>query len=212
MNTMEAKTAVMIAILFGKSFELELHPSLLLHWQYSMKILYVPVRIKQKRSSPTIPGSPMYAQLRKYRHMPLTESPQKVEISFIELNFMLKTTFLTNFTAHCWQNTWQMLQFAHLFAVSNRQCTVVERIGTFWIRVRTTIPTFNAQTCGRTNDKRCYLQLIFLFTLSRLIHKRRITIFSFRSNLKHNQHILWIIVYSGVKDIIFVCRVRSLCI
>lgn len=51
----------------------ELHPSLLLHVQYSMKILYVPVLIRQNLSSPCIPGSPMYAQLRKYLHSPLTE-------------------------------------------------------------------------------------------------------------------------------------------
>lgn len=37
----------------------ELQPSLLLHVQYSMKILKVPVLIKQNLSSPTIPGSPM---------------------------------------------------------------------------------------------------------------------------------------------------------
>lgn len=43
----------------------ELQPSLLLHWQYSMKMLNVPVLIKQNRSSPTIPGSPMKAQLLK---------------------------------------------------------------------------------------------------------------------------------------------------
>lgn len=36
----------------------ELQPSLALQVQYSMKILYVPVRIKQNRSSPSIPGSP----------------------------------------------------------------------------------------------------------------------------------------------------------
>lgn len=43
----------------------ELQPSLALQVQYSMKILYVPVRIRQNRSSPSIPGSPTYAQLRK---------------------------------------------------------------------------------------------------------------------------------------------------
>lgn len=47
-----------------KYFELDiidagLQPSLLLHVQYSRKMLYVPVRIKQNRSSPSIPGSPM---------------------------------------------------------------------------------------------------------------------------------------------------------
>lgn len=50
----------------------ELQPSLLLHVQYSMNMLNVPVLIKQNRSSPTMPGSPMKAQLRKYRHSPLT--------------------------------------------------------------------------------------------------------------------------------------------
>lgn len=43
----------------------ELQPSLLLHVQYSIKILKVPVRIKQKRSSPFIPGSPIKAQFLK---------------------------------------------------------------------------------------------------------------------------------------------------
>lgn len=50
----------------------ELQPSLLLHVQYSMNMLNVPVLIKQNRSSPTMPGSPMKAQLRKYRHSPFT--------------------------------------------------------------------------------------------------------------------------------------------
>lgn len=36
----------------------ELQPSLLLQVQNSIKMLYVPVRIRQKRSSPSIPGSP----------------------------------------------------------------------------------------------------------------------------------------------------------
>lgn len=49
-----------------------LHPSLLLHVQYSIKILYVPVLIKQYRSSPYIPTSPKYAQLRMYFQTPLT--------------------------------------------------------------------------------------------------------------------------------------------
>lgn len=56
-----------------------LQPSLLLHWQYSINILYVPVRIKQNRSSPTIPGSPINAQLRKYRHSPFTVRQNKMQ-------------------------------------------------------------------------------------------------------------------------------------
>lgn len=47
-------------------------------------MLNVPVRIKQNRSSPTIPGSPINAQLRKYRHSPFTIVMQ-VEYNF-ELN------------------------------------------------------------------------------------------------------------------------------
>lgn len=49
-----------------------------------MKMLYVPVRIKQNRSSPTMPGSPINAQLRKYRHSPFTgEKQQKSQLKFI---------------------------------------------------------------------------------------------------------------------------------
>lgn len=46
----------------GLNKEEELHPSLLLHVQYSMKMLYVPVLIRQNLSSPWIPTSPKYAQ------------------------------------------------------------------------------------------------------------------------------------------------------
>lgn len=49
-----------------------LQPSFVLHVQYSINMLYVPVRIKQNLSSPSIPGSPKYAQLRKYLHFPCT--------------------------------------------------------------------------------------------------------------------------------------------
>lgn len=63
-----------IEIILEVTSPAELQPSLLLHWQYSMKMLNVPVRIKQNRSSPTIPGSPIKAQLRKYRHSPFTEN------------------------------------------------------------------------------------------------------------------------------------------
>lgn len=54
-----------IAIILMLANPAELHPSLLLHWQYSINMLNVPVRIKQNRSSPTMPGSPINAQLRK---------------------------------------------------------------------------------------------------------------------------------------------------
>lgn len=43
-----------------------------LHVQYSMKILYDPVRIMQNLSSPSIPGSPIQAHDLKYRHSPYT--------------------------------------------------------------------------------------------------------------------------------------------
>lgn len=68
------KHAILIVPVMRLPFKLPaaLHPSLLLQVQYSMKILYVPVRIRQNRSSPCIPGSPKYAQLRKYRHSPFT--------------------------------------------------------------------------------------------------------------------------------------------
>lgn len=72
-----------------------LHPSLLLHWQYSMKILNVPVRIKQNRSSPTIPGSPMNAQLLKYRHSPFTV--QKTSRIKLSIKFRIETGFIG-----CW--------------------------------------------------------------------------------------------------------------
>lgn len=58
-----------------------LQPSLLLQVQYSMNILNVPVLIKQNRSSPTIPGSPIYAQLRKYLHSPCTKNKAIKELT-----------------------------------------------------------------------------------------------------------------------------------
>lgn len=45
--------------------------------QYSIKILKEPVLIKQYRSSPPIPGSPRYAQLRIYLHSPLTKTKHR---------------------------------------------------------------------------------------------------------------------------------------
>lgn len=70
--------ALMVKMLEDVVRSAALQPSLLLHWQYSINILYVPVRIKQNRSSPTIPGSPINAQLRKYRHSPFTVRQNKM--------------------------------------------------------------------------------------------------------------------------------------
>jgi hypothetical protein len=58
--------------IFGLIIPALLHPSLLLHVQYSMKILYVPVLIRQNRSSPSMPGSPIQAHDLKYLHSPCT--------------------------------------------------------------------------------------------------------------------------------------------
>lgn len=43
---------------FGAGNPAELHPSLLLHVQYSMNMLYVPVLMRQNLSSPCMPISP----------------------------------------------------------------------------------------------------------------------------------------------------------
>lgn len=54
----DTSTAVGIKIQDKETEEAELQPSLLLHVQYSIKMLYVPLLMRQYRSSPPIPGSP----------------------------------------------------------------------------------------------------------------------------------------------------------
>ena len=101
-----------MAATFGVASPLELHPSLLLHVQYSRKMLNVPVRIKQKRSSPTMPGSPMYAQLRKYRHSPLTVAD--------EIENKEKFVIQLRFGCHWTRNRWK----THLFDESSGTSSV----------------------------------------------------------------------------------------
>lgn len=44
-----------------------------------------------------------------------------------------------------------MLQFWLLFTIGNRKGTIIEWIGTFWIRIGTTVPAFYAQNWKNKN-------------------------------------------------------------
>lgn len=87
-----------------------LHPSLLLHVQYSIKILYVPVLIRQNLSSPSIPGSPIHAHERKYLHSPWTFwriflhivalTPGKCSFDSTCLQSVIESVLLSNGSAH----------------------------------------------------------------------------------------------------------------
>lgn len=78
--------------------------------QYSMKMLYDPVRMRQNLSSPSIPGSPIHAHDRKYLHSPCTFcriflhivalTPGKCSFGSTCLQSVIESVLLSNGSAH----------------------------------------------------------------------------------------------------------------
>lgn len=110
--------------IFGEKSWALLHPSLLLQVQYSIKILYVPVLIRQKRSSPSIPGSPIHAQDLKYLHSPCTFcliflhivalTPGKCSLGSTCLQSVIERVLLSKGSAHLGSES--LLQSQHFIA------------------------------------------------------------------------------------------------